>query len=99
MHTNAQNSAAAAYTLNAIAAIVRREGAHDYARGGIGAEVASLCGVTVSWKRDGLTLSARDVDVVMQHGAITFARGDIKALQGWHRVLADLDNVFLRRAA
>lgn len=100
MYTHPENNAAAAYTLNAIAAIVRREGAHDYVRTAAGTfRTASLCGVTVTWQDRGLTLSARDVEISMIDGAIDFARGDFTALQGWHRVFADLDNVFLHRPA
>lgn len=100
MYAHPENNAAAAYTLNAIAAIVRREGAHDYIRTAAGTfRTASLCGVTVTWQDHGLALSARDVELSMLDGAIDFIRGDYAALQGWHRVFADLDNVFLHRPA
>ena len=96
MPDNAQNCAADAYTINAIAAIVRREGLHNYAVDA-GMQVAALCGVTVTWNSGIIRLAARDVEAVMDGGAVTFARGNGAALRDWHRVLADLDNVFLRR--
>jgi hypothetical protein len=97
MTDNAQNLCAAdAYTINAIAAIVRREGQHNYAVAA-GTQVAALCGVTVTWNAGVIRLAARDVEAVMDSGAVTFTRGNTAALRDWHRVLADLDNVFLRR--
>ena len=95
MPENVQNSAADAYTVNAIAAIIRREGVHDYGRG----DTASLCGVTAVWKGGSITLRARDMDVTLDRTGVRFVRGDSAALRGWHRVLADLDNVLMRRAA
>lgn len=98
MYAHPENNAAAAYTLNAIAAIVRREGAHDYLRTAAGTfRTAALCGVTVTWQDDALCLSARDVELAMTDGMVHFTRGDYAVLQAWHRVFADLDNVFLHR--
>lgn len=100
IHDTAESSAAAAYTVNAIAALVRRNGVHDYTRSAAaGTQAASLCGVAVLWNGAAITLTARDVQVVMVDGAVTFNRGGLAALQSWHRVLADYDSVFDRRAA
>jgi hypothetical protein len=95
-----QNHAATMYTINAIAAIVRREGLHDYSRSDIaGAQVATLCGLTVTWDRNStITLRGRDVDVTMDRASVAFAKGNHDILQGWHRVLAALDNAFIHRA-
>lgn len=87
--------AAESYTINAIAAVIRREGVHHYGRG----DSASLLGVTAVWSPGVITLRARDMDVVAQGGEVRFARGDADTLRAWHRVIADLDNVLLRRAA
>lgn len=95
MSDNVHSSAAEAYTVNAIAAIIRREGVHDYGRG----DTASLCGVTAVWKAGAITLRARDIDVTLDRGGVRFDRGNAVVLRGWHRVLADLDNVLMRRAA
>lgn len=98
MYKYPENNAAASYTLNAIAAIIRREGAHDYTRCAARSyRTASLCGVTVTWQDGGMRLSARDVEVSLIEGLVDFTRGDYAALQAWHRVFADLDNVFLHR--
>lgn len=100
-----QDHAADIYTLNAIATIVRREGLHDYLRRADTAtetETASLCGVTVLWDRDParITIKARDLEVAFVNGSLLdYARGTSAILQYWHRVLADLDNVFMRRSA
>lgn len=100
--TAPDNPAAVMYTINAIAAIVRREGQHDYSRSEAlpnGAQVASLCGLTVIWDRNSnITLRGRDVDVTMDHMNVSFAKGDENILQAWHRVLAALDNAFIHRA-
>jgi hypothetical protein len=95
MPNNVHSSAADAYTVNAIAAIIRREGVHNYGRG----DTASLCGVTALWAPGDITLRARDVEVTLGRDGIRFVRGNADALRGWHRVLADLDNVLMRRAA
>ncbi len=95
MPANAHNSAADAYTVNAIAAIIRREGVHNYGCG----DTASLCGVTAVWTAGVITLRARDMDVTLGRDGVRYDRGDADALRGWHRVLADLDNVLMRRAA
>ena len=99
MFDNMQNNAAVMYTINAIAAIVRREGLHDYSRDETpGCQVATLCGLTVTWDRNNITLRGRDVDVTMDRLSVNFTKGDATVLQGWHSVLAALDNAFMHRA-
>lgn len=95
------NSAAAAYTINAIAALVRRNGVHDYTKNAVnGSQAASLCGVAVTWFATGeITLAARDVHARMEGNAVTFTRGTIELLQVWHKMLADLDSLVGKRPA
>jgi hypothetical protein len=95
MPANAHNNTADAYTVNAIAAIIRREGVHNYG----GGDSAALCGVTAVWKAGTITLRARDMDVTLSVDGVRYDRGGADELRGWHRVLADLDNVLMRRAA
>lgn len=95
MFVHTLGHAAESYTVNAIAAIIRREGVHDYGRG----DAAALCGLTAVWGVGTITLRARDLDVTVEGGDVQFARGDADTLRAWHRVLADLDSAFQRRRA